>query len=94
MPLLLKFFRSCVLKFLQSYDVGVPNTVKEVVNSHLLPPIYIYGLRWRSGYSPWNDGDRKQKCSVYCTGYSNVWASITTKERKIVLNRLKLLMEL
>lgn len=29
LPLLLKFLLSCVLKFLQSYDVAVPNTVKE-----------------------------------------------------------------
>ena len=27
--LLLKLFLSCALKFLQSYDVAVPNTVKE-----------------------------------------------------------------
>lgn len=42
LPLLLKFFLSCDLKFLQSYEVGVPNTVKDFVNSLLFIVSYIY----------------------------------------------------
>ena len=42
LPLLLKFFLSCALKFLQSYEVGVPNTVKDLVNSLLFIASYIY----------------------------------------------------
>ena len=41
LPLLLKFFLSCALKFLQSYEVGVPNTVKDFVNSLLFIVSYI-----------------------------------------------------
>ena len=40
LPLLLKFLLSCVLKFLQSYDVAVPNTVKDFVNSLLFIASY------------------------------------------------------
>jgi len=59
-----------------------------------LLPFLGLSLFGHSGYSPWNDGERKLKCSVYCTGFSKVWVSIITKERKMVMDRLTLLMEL